>query len=151
MQELRDYSLCYLATPYSKFPHGVEVAFREAAVLTAALVKGGIKVYSPIVHSHPLHVHGGIDELDHVFWLTFDEAFMRVSEALIVAEMDGWRDSEGVTYEIGWFLKRKKPILFLDPKTLHIEDRIDGSSGDRASTAPGCGCASPSAFAEWHV
>ena len=37
--------LQYLATPYSKFPHGIQVAFEEACRLAARLLTKGIKVY----------------------------------------------------------------------------------------------------------
>lgn len=115
---LSDYSLCYLATPYTKYPAGIEQAFVDASACAARLLKAGVKVYSPIAHTHPLAIHGGLDPLDHAIWLPFDQAMMEAADALIVAHMDGWHDSYGVNHEIDFFAKAGKPIVHIDPVTL---------------------------------
>lgn len=114
MNELRQYPLVYLATPYSKYEPGIECAFKDAAALAARLMVLGVKVYSPIAHTHPLAVYGGIDPLDHSIWLPFDEAIMAASAALVVAQMQGWRESKGVAHEIEFFTRAEKPIFYLD-------------------------------------
>lgn len=108
--------LCYLATPYSKYPLGIEQAFEDAAALAAALVRAGIKVYSPIAHTHPIAVHGGIDPLDHAVWMPFDEAMMAKADLLIVAQMTGWEESKGIAIEIEVFERARKPIFLFDPE-----------------------------------
>lgn len=110
--------LVYLATPYSKYRFGIEHAFRDASALAAKLLKLGVKVYSPIAHTHPLAIYGSIDPLDHGIWLPFDEAMMTASHALIVAQMQGWRDSKGVLHEIKFFAEQRKPVFYLD--TVHL-------------------------------
>jgi hypothetical protein len=112
--------LYYLATPYSKYAKGIEVAFADAAALAARLLVAGHKVYSPIAHTHPLAVHGKLDPLDHAIWLPFDGAMMRACDAILVAHMDGWQQSKGVLHEIRVFAKANKPIFDLDPDTLAI-------------------------------
>lgn len=113
LESLIKYKLCYLATPYSKYEPGIHMAFVEASIFAARLMQHGVKVYSPIAHTHPLAIYGNIDPLDHSIWLPFDEAMMEASEALIVAEMDGWQESRGMAYEIAFFRARKKPVEFL--------------------------------------
>lgn len=110
--------LVYLATPYSKYPGGIEKAFRDASALTAQLLVAGVAVYSPIAHTHPVAVHGGIDPLDHDIWLPFDEAMMAKADVLAVAHMAGWRESRGVAFEVAAFEAAGKPIFDLDPETL---------------------------------
>lgn len=110
--------LFYLATPYSKYPAGIDVAFVDAAKLAARLLKAGLKVYSPIAHTHPLAIHGKIDPLDHAIWLPFDEAMMRACDGLLVAHMDGWQQSKGVLHEIEFFTVASKPIFHLNIDTL---------------------------------
>lgn len=120
---LNDVAKCgmaYLATPYSKYPKGIEVAFRDAAALTARLLRAGMKVFSPIVHTHPIAIHGGLDPLDHALWLPFDEPMMRRSEVLLVAKMEGWEKSFGIAEEIKVFRKTQKPIYYLNPDTLDV-------------------------------
>ena len=115
---LSDYSLCYLATPYTKYPAGIEQAFVDAAACAARLLKAGVKVYSPIAHTHPLAIHGGLDPLDHSIWLPFDQAMMDAADALIVAHLPGWNESFGVAHEIDFFAKAGKPIVHIHPVTL---------------------------------
>lgn len=116
--------LCYLATPYSKYEGGdLDLAFRDAARLAAELLKVGIKVYSPIAHTHPLAVYGDVDPMDHDIWLPFDEAMMKASDVLIVAHMNGWQESRGIAHEIEFFDKADKPIFDLDPRSLTMSRR----------------------------
>lgn len=111
-----NFRLCYLATPYSKYKGGNLVqAFHDAAQLAAELLAAGVRVYSPIAHTHPLAIHGNLDPLDHDIWLPFDEAMMEACDCLIVAHMDGWDVSFGIAHEIEFFKNAGKPIFDLDP------------------------------------
>ena len=121
--DLCGFSLVYLATPYSKYPQGRQLAFRHASALAARLLEAGVKVYSPIAHTHPLAEYSGLDPLDHEIWLPFDEAMMSAADALCVAHMEGWSESFGVQHEIKVFAEAKKPIFDLDPKTLTVAIR----------------------------
>lgn len=120
IEDVARYGLVYLATPYSKYPAGLEAAFVDAAKLTARLLRVGVKVYSPIAHTHPIAVHGNLDALDHSIWLPFDEAIMAKSDAMLVAKMDGWDKSIGIKHEIGVFGAAEKPIYYLDVETLAV-------------------------------
>jgi hypothetical protein len=104
----------YVATPYSRWPGGLEDAFVQAAKNGAALAKLGVRVYVPIVHSHPIAVHGGIAPDNHEFWLGFDHPMMASARGLIVVKMDGWRDSVGVQAEIEYFEMCDKPIFYVE-------------------------------------
>lgn len=120
MNELAKFGVVYLATPYTKYPRGLEMAFIDACRIAAKMVQAGIKVYSPIAHTHPIACHGGISKTDHSLWLPFDFALMRKADALCVAKMDGWDQSFGVAEEIQMFKADHKPIFFLDPETMTI-------------------------------
>jgi len=104
----------YLATPYSKYPGGIDLAFRHAACIAGNLVKHGYRVYSPIAHTHPLALHAGIDPLDHKIWLPFDETMMKACEAILVAKMLGWETSFGVQHEISVFRDADKRVFALE-------------------------------------
>jgi len=116
-------NLAYLATPYTKYHKGIDAAFEDAAKLAARLLCTGIKVYSPIAHTHPLAIHGGLDPLDHSIWMPFDKAMMERSDVLIVAHMEGWQDSFGVAQEIEIFTRAGKPVYDLDPASLRMTRR----------------------------
>ena len=124
-------SLAYLATPYSKWKLGPEAAFIEASKLAARLLVSGVKVYSPIAHTHPLAYYGGLDLLDLSIWLPFDEAMMERCDVLIVAHMDGWQESKGIAHEIEFFKRAEKPIFDLDPETLVMTKRTKSGHFDK--------------------
>lgn len=110
-------SYWYLATPYSKYPAGLERAFVEACRNVGVLIKSGVKVYCPIAHTHPVAVHSGMDPLDHRIWLPADLPLMRAARGLIVCMMDGWRESFGVAEEVRIFGELGKPIAYMEPLT----------------------------------
>lgn len=119
LASISSFRLCYLATPYSKYMGGdLVLAFEDASRLAAELLATGVRVYSPIAHTHPLAVHGHLDPLDHSIWLPFDEAMMDAADCLIVAHMDGWRDSYGIKHEVEFFEHAGKPIYDLDPASI---------------------------------
>lgn len=120
LSDLRKYPLIYVGTPYSKYVGGIDAAFTDACRLTARLMQHGLKVYSPIAHTHPLAIHGGLDPLDLSIWLPFDGAMIDKADAMIVAMMEGWETSTGIRHEIHAFLESSKPIFFLNPGDLSL-------------------------------
>lgn len=115
--------IAYLATPYSRYRPGQVQAHKDACKIAAHLVCAGIKVYSPIAHTHPIAVHGALDLLDHAIWLPFDEAMMEASSVLIVAHLEGWNESIGIAHEVKFFEERGRPIYDLDPRSLMMTCR----------------------------
>lgn len=108
----------YLATPYSKYPGGLDEAFKLACRAAADLVRAGVKFYSPIAHTHPVAIHGGIDPYAHDIWLPADEPFMHAACGLIVLMADGWATSYGIGQEMRAFEAAGKPIYFMEPGTV---------------------------------
>lgn len=113
-------SVAYLASPYSKYPAGIDAACADVAALAGRLIKAGIAVYSPIAHGHAISKAGLIDPFDHDFWLTFDVKMMARCDLLLVAEMLGWQHSAGIGFEIEWFTRAGKPVIYLDPVSLRL-------------------------------
>lgn len=107
--------MIYLATPYSKYVGGLNLAHMHACRIVARLIKEGMAVYSPIAFTHPVAAYGGIDPLDHDIWLAFDENMMELCDECLVAKMPGWEVSKGVQHEIAWFSLRGKPVRFYEP------------------------------------
>lgn len=114
-------SFWYLATPYSKYPGGIEDAFRAACRFTGKLIERGIPVYSPIAHTHPVAIHSKMDPFDHSIWLPADEPMMRAAHGLIVMTMEGWDTSKGIAHEIAEFGSSGKVIVYLEPSELDHE------------------------------
>ena len=111
----------YLATPYSKWPHGLEDANTVAQKLAAALLSIGVKVFSPIAHTHGISAYAtAVDKRDFDFWLGADKPLLDAAGGLLIADLQGWRDSKGVTLEIQWAKEQKKPYWLLNPETLAV-------------------------------
>lgn len=108
----------YVATPYTKYPGGIEEAFREACRVTAVLMRQGAKVFSPIAHTHPIATYGGIDPKDWEFWMAADAPLMEAASGLIVVMMPGWEESAGVAAEIEAFKAAGKPIYYRTMESL---------------------------------
>lgn len=120
ISDLASYDLIYLASPYSKYPAGIEQAFRDVSALAGRLLTQGLKVYSPIAHTHPIAIHGNLDPFDHAIWLPFDGSMMRASQAMLIARMEAWDKSFGIGEEIKVFDAAGKPIFHIDPVTLEV-------------------------------
>ena len=104
----------YLASPYSKYPEGLEKAFEHVAAAAGEMIRRGIRVYSPIAHTHPIAIHSGQDPLDHGTWIPADVPFMHAASGLAVLKMPSWEISYGIEVEIEEFRESGKPIRFLD-------------------------------------
>lgn len=104
--------LWYLATPYAKYPFGMETAAQHAAKIAAELINNNVAVFCPIAHGHLIQIGGA--KGGHDIWLPLDEMFMLGCVGLIVARMPGYHYSKGVQHEIEWFAKRGIVPLYLD-------------------------------------
>lgn len=124
MSELQRVPLAYLASPYTKYPAGVDQAFVDVSRIAARLMLGGINIYSPIAHCHPIAIHGNIDPLNQAFWLANQTRMMDLATVLIVAQMEGWEKSFGVAHEIEFFEKRGRAIYDCNATTLTMTRRL---------------------------
>lgn len=120
IHDLRHLGLAYLATPYSLYQAGIERAYEDASAITARLAERGLTAFSPIAHSHSVAKFGNLNPKDGMFWIKHDEIFMDKADFLIVAQLDGWEVSEGVTIEIDVFQEAGKPVFYLNPTTLEV-------------------------------
>lgn len=105
----------YVASAYTKFHGGLDNAFRLIANEMAILVEAGIPAFSPICHSHPIAMYGGIDPRSHDVWLRADEPLMLAAKGLIICKLPGWDESYGIGQEIKAFTNARKPIVYMEP------------------------------------
>jgi hypothetical protein len=106
----------YLGSPYSHAAAAIRHSrYESAADCTAWLLKGGVWVYSPIVHCHEIAVKHGLPT-DAAFWSAYNHALVRTSVGLLVLAIDGWKESRGLAMEIAWADELKLPIRALNPK-----------------------------------
>lgn len=92
--------LIYLASPYTHERGQVmDRRYRMACKATAAMIRDGWLVYSPIVHSVALVEHGGFPGSSWEDWEEFDLSFLERCDAFAILTLGGWRESRGVTAE----------------------------------------------------
>jgi hypothetical protein len=108
-------SYFYLATPYSKYPGGVEAAYRLACEQTALLLAARIPTFSPIAHTHGVAIHGNLDPLDHSIWMDADYPMMDAAMGLIFLKAESWEQSVGMNIELNRFIDAAKPIFNMTP------------------------------------
>lgn len=105
--------LIYLASPYSHIDHQVEISrYKIAARVSAAILSSGYNVYSPICHSHPIHIYGGLSGKWEQ-WQQLNKHMMMLSNELWIASIDGWKTSTGVRAEIEFFRGLGRDILLI--------------------------------------
>jgi hypothetical protein len=117
---LRVYGEVYLASPYTKYPKGHDQAFMDVVALQARLLANDILAYSPIVHGHAVACCAKMDVCDDI-WIRLNRKMLPHFPVLLVAEMEGWKESAGVTEEIATMQKLdNKVIYYINPNTLAV-------------------------------
>ena len=124
LDTLKSCSLIYLASPYSRYRAGLGQAYRDVSALAGKLMGQGIKVISPIAHSHSIAEYSRLKHLDYAVWMPLNEELMQRCDALLIAEMVGWKDSIGVQHEIRRFRDMGRPIYRIHPDSLEV--RVHG-------------------------
>lgn len=123
----------YLASPYSKFPLGLDRAWYNVNIAAGMLIKEGLSIFCPITQSHPIAVQNGIDPYDHKIWLPADKPIMDAAYGMIVLKLKGWDESVGIKFELEEFTKACKPIVYMKPYYIPSELRggkYDPDAGD---------------------
>lgn len=103
--------MIYLASPYTH-PDSIirEQRYRAACMATATMLRAGVPVYAPIVHTHPLVAHGLPG--DWRFWSRYDQTFLEIADAVVVLALDGWQESIGVGEELRLAEQMGIPVTF---------------------------------------
>lgn len=106
----------YIASPYSS-PDPAVRAERFMAVCRAAalMMKQGMHVYSPIIHSHPIALIGDLPK-GWDYWREYDEFFIKHCDGVIVLMLDGWKESIGIKAELELAEKYGKPVRYMEVK-----------------------------------
>ncbi len=105
--------MVYLCSPYSAPDPAVrEQRFHAACRAVAELLRAGVYVFSPIVHSHPLVAFDLPTEF--VFWASIDREHLARCDEVAVLMLDGWAKSVGVREELRIARELGKPVRFLD-------------------------------------
>ena len=115
------YGLWYFAHPYTckdadgqYVPAGEEANFRICCIRSGRLMEAGYNIYSPIAHTHPIHVSSPtfLACHEHQTWYELDNEFMDRTEWSGIIMAPGWPHSKGCVAERDQFVARGLPIKF---------------------------------------
>lgn len=79
-------SLTYLASPYShNNPMEKVIRYEKVCRVAGILMARGVKVFSPIAHSHPIDIRMKSDKkISHEFWMELDLELLAFCKFLYV-------------------------------------------------------------------
>ena len=111
----------YFAHPYTckdeegnYISGGEEANFRLCNIRAAKLIEKGFLIYSPISHTHPIHVAYPpfVGQNIHDMWYEFDNANIKQLsfEGIIMAPE--WEGSKGCKAELQMFKEMRRKVLF---------------------------------------
>lgn len=109
--------LYYLASPYSRYPGGIQKAHDDVVKQAVFLNERGIDVFSPIAHSHHM-TFVEPESKDYYRMLNWDAKFIDRTDGVIVCTLEGWETSTGVRWEIDYAKKIGKPVFYMAPYLL---------------------------------
>lgn len=104
----------YLGSPYSKYYAGHDAAAADVSIVAGHLMQLGLVVYAPIAHGHFISAHAELPQTWE-FWKKQCQPMIDAASSLVVATMEGWQESVGLTHEIACFLAARKPVIYVDP------------------------------------
>lgn len=106
--------LYYLASPYTHPSPAVrEQRYRDLQEYAGPLMASGQFIYAPILHTHHVAARYSLP-VEFEWWERYNRAFIERSAGVIVADMNGWRESRGVRYEIALARSLSLPVWLLD-------------------------------------
>jgi hypothetical protein len=106
--------LTYLAAPYTDPDSAVmEQRFDSVCRVAGKLMAGGMVVFCPVAHTHPIAVRCELPR-DWGFWRRYDEVMLEQAGKVVVVKMPGWAESKGVNAEIEIAERLGIPVEFME-------------------------------------
>ena len=110
--------MIYLASPYWHANPAIRTQrFRAACRATAQMIREGMTVFSPVVYGHAL-IGEGLPG-DWSFWEGHDADYLMLCDEVVVLQIEGWEDSEGVRDEVKLARAMGKPIRYKEVPDAH--------------------------------
>lgn len=108
--------MIYLASPYSHPDPAVrEARFQAVCRVASRLARGGLILFSPIAHSHPIALAGGLPG-DWEFWREFGRRMIQACDEVWIVKLPGWDASTGIKAEIDIGQELGRPVIYIEPR-----------------------------------
>lgn len=103
-------SFYYLASPYSSpDPEVMNKRYLQVMRHLSWRLSKRLWTYSPIVHCHEMSKAFGLPK-DAIFWQDYNEIMIIASRGIVVLELEGWRESKGISMEIAFAHRKGVPV-----------------------------------------
>lgn len=107
-------SFIYVASPYThKEPSIRDNRYWKVLHFVAEHTRRGRILYSPIVHCHQMALTYELPG-NLAFWKEHNTKLLRHANELWVYTLEGWKESQGVTFEIELANRLHIPIILCD-------------------------------------
>lgn len=110
--------MIYLASPYSHPAEHIRIRrYLAARDFCHAEMQKGRVIFSPIAYGHQFARDLGFPG-DHNTWLEFNNEMMLLASSFWVLQLDGWKESLGISHEItraiaiGLSIEHKDPLPY---------------------------------------
>lgn len=102
----------YLACPYThEDEHMHQRRYDQVTDRAAELMRQGLIIYSPITSMHYLARRLKANEIN---WLHHDLAILARCDKLIVLQLEGWEQSDGLRCEIAFATEHNIPVEYME-------------------------------------
>jgi hypothetical protein len=104
--------MIYLACPYTHAEeHMQHRRYQQVTTVAANLMRQGLCIYSPITSMHYLARRVRANAID---WLEHDLVILARCDKLIVLQLEGWEQSEGLRREIEFAKENNIPVEYME-------------------------------------
>ena len=91
--------MIYLANPYTDpDPTIIQLRYDLVCEACAGLVLKGYRIYSPIMHWHPIAIKFKLPQ-DYNFWKSINEEMIILCKNFWILTLEGWKESKGIIKE----------------------------------------------------
>ena len=106
-------ALYYLSNPYNGTDEQEEQRAHLAAKACVTLLKSGISLVSPVVHTHALGAHLSLSKDERrALLMPVDIELLHRCDGMIVLKLEGWQDSIGMRAEINFCQAKGIPVYY---------------------------------------
>lgn len=132
--QIKHMPVYYLASPYTHKKKSVmKQRFIDISKVAAILIKRGYLLVTPISSSVPIAQYGGLQGTDFSDWATLDLNLVKRCDGIIVAMMEGWKESVGVQAEIAYARHLGKEVRYLNVETMRFNKASAGEDDGQVS------------------
>ena len=106
--------LWYLASPFKSSQQAIErLRFMAVAKCSGMLAAQGVCAVSPILNGYTMRAHMGFNQMTEDDFKAWDHVLMPRCNGILVLQLEGWKESVGLSDELDHFAERHAPVAYI--------------------------------------